>query len=121
MAKPHDEHRYIKLTRKAQRGDKIALKSLAESAAERLRVYVYRLTLADDPTQEIVQETMLEMCRILGKLKDADKFWPWLYGIATNKIHRHHRAERTQKGLAKSKVVRATPAADRPTPGQASG
>jgi len=113
-----DEHGYIELIRKAQRGDKIALNSLAESAAERLRVYVYRLTLADDPTQEIVQETMLEMCRILGKLKDADKFWPWLYGIATNKIHRHHRAERTQKGLAKSRVARATPAADRPTPGQ---
>jgi RNA polymerase sigma-70 factor (ECF subfamily) len=113
-----DERKYIELIRKAQRGDKKALNSLAELAAERLRVYVYRLTLADDLTQEIVQETMLEMCRILGKLKDADKFWPWLYGIATNKIHRHHRTERTQKNLAKSKVAHATLAADGPTPGQ---
>jgi len=113
-----DERKYIELIRKAQRGDKTALNSLAELAAERLRVYVYRLTLADDLTQEIVQETMLEMCRILGKLKDADKFWPWLYGIATNKIHRHHRTERTQKDLAKSKAAHATLTADRPTPGQ---
>ena len=106
-----DEQNYIELIRKAQRGDKRALDRLAELAANRLRVYVYRLTLADDLTQEIVQETMLEMCRILGKLKEADKFWPWLYGIATNKIRRHRRTERTQKSLAKSR-------ADQPTPKQ---
>jgi len=100
---------YIALLKRAQLGDKQSLNRLAELARQRLSVYVYRLTLADDLTQETVQETLLEMCRILGKLKDADKFWPWLYGIATNKIHRHRRTERTQKNLAKSKAAQATP------------
>ncbi len=95
---------YIDLLTKAQNGDKKALNQLARTAAERLRVYVYRLTLAEDLTQDIVQETMLEMCRILGKLKSREKFWPWLYGIATNKIHRHHRKERSLRRLAQSRA-----------------
>jgi len=97
---------YIELLKKAQLGDKQSLNALAELARKRLSVYVYRLTLADDLTQEIVQETLLEMCRILGKLKKPDRFWPWLYGIATNKIRRHHRTERTQRNLAKSSAKR---------------
>lgn len=90
------------LVQQAQLGDKKCLNRLAELARERLQVYVYRLTLTDDLTQEIVQESLLEMCRILGKLKKSDRFWPWLYGIAVNKLHRHHRAERTRARLTKT-------------------
>jgi RNA polymerase sigma-70 factor (ECF subfamily) len=82
----------IELVKKAQRGDRQSLNRIAELSKERLRVFVWRLTLQEDTTQEIVQETLLEMVKILGKLKRADRFWPWLYGIATNKLHRHRRA-----------------------------
>ena len=95
---------YIELVKRAQLGDKQCLDRLAELARERLCVYVYRLTLQDDLTQEIVQETMLEMCKILGKLKRNDRFWPWLYGIAVNKIRRHRRTESTQRKLAMSQA-----------------
>jgi RNA polymerase sigma-70 factor (ECF subfamily) len=91
------ESGYIQLVEQAQLGSEECLSSLAELAGERLRVYVYRLTLKDELTQEIVQESMLEMCRILGKLKRADRFWPWLYGIANNKLRRHHRTEHTRR------------------------
>lgn len=99
---------YIELVTKAQLGDKQSLNRLAELAGHRLSTYVYRLTLQQDLTQEIVQESMLEMCRILGKLKKPDRFWPWLYSIATNKIHRHHRTERTQRKLAHSRAKQFT-------------
>jgi RNA polymerase sigma-70 factor (ECF subfamily) len=46
--------------------------------------------LNDDWAQEIVQESMLEMFKVLGKLENAERFWPWLRGIAFNKIRRHH-------------------------------
>ncbi len=88
---------YIELVRTAQLGDEGSLNRLAESARERLRVYVYRLTLEDEKTEDIVQESMLEMFKVLGKLKKAERFWPWLYGIAINKTHRHHRTERRQR------------------------
>ena len=86
MDRPVNE---IELVEQARQGDKASLNRLAEMARERLRVYVYRLTQKDDLTQEIVQESLLEMCKILGKLQKTDRFWPWLYGIATNKLHRH--------------------------------
>jgi RNA polymerase sigma-70 factor (ECF subfamily) len=96
----------IELIRRAQQGDKQCLEQLAMQARERLRTYVYRLTQRDDLAQEIVQETLLEMCKVLGKLKNNDRFWPWLYGIAVNKLRRHYRTEQTQKRLAVSSAKR---------------
>lgn len=90
----------IELVERAQRGDRQSLNDLAKIARERLRTYVYRLTQKDDLTQEIVQESLLEMCKILGKLQKTDRFWPWLYGIATNKLHRHYRTEKVMKHAA---------------------
>ena len=94
------------LIRRAQQGDRQCLEQLARQARERLRTYVYRMTQRDDLAQEIVQETLLEMCKVLGKLKNNDRFWPWLYGIAVNKLRRHYRTEQTQKRLAVSNAKR---------------
>ncbi|MGE5295013.1 MAG: RNA polymerase sigma factor [Solirubrobacterales bacterium] len=96
----------IELVEQAQRGDRQSLNKLAAIARERLRTYVYRLTQKDDLTQEIVQESLLEMCKILGKLQKTDRFWPWLYGIATNKLHRHYRTEKAMKHAAASEERR---------------
>ena len=91
---------YIELVRKAQLGDKESMNKLAELARERLRVFAYRLTLREDLSQDIVQETMLEMFKVLGKLKRADRFWPWIYTITYNKIRRHWRAEKRHKAVS---------------------
>ncbi len=96
----------IELIRRAQLGDKQCLGQLAQQARERLRTYVYRLTQRDDLAQEIVQESLLEMCKVLGKLNKADRFWPWLYGIAINKLRRHYRTEQKQQRLAVSSEKR---------------
>jgi RNA polymerase sigma-70 factor (ECF subfamily) len=96
----------IELIRRAQNGDRQCLEQLAGQVRERLRTYVYRLTQKDDLAQEIVQETLLEMCKVLGKLKNNDRFWPWLYGIAVNKLRRHYRTEQTQKRLAVASAKR---------------
>jgi RNA polymerase sigma-70 factor (ECF subfamily) len=94
----------IELIRRAQCGDKQCLEQLATQARQRLHTYVYRLTQQDELAQEIVQESLFEMCKVLGKLKSADRFWPWLHGIATNKLRRHYRTERTQRTLAAANV-----------------
>ncbi len=96
----------IDLVRRAQQGDRQSLDQLAQQARERLRTYVYRLTQRDDLAQEIVQESLLEMCRVIGKLKKSDRFWPWLYGIAINKLRRHYRTERTQRRVAFNSVTK---------------
>jgi RNA polymerase sigma-70 factor (ECF subfamily) len=94
------------LVERARRGDRQSLNALAGIARERLRVYVYRLTQQDDLAQEITQESLLEMCKVLGKLQRTDRFWPWLYGIATNKLHRHYRTERALQHAAASEERR---------------
>lgn len=90
----------IELIRRAQCGDRQCLDQLAQQAKERLHTYVYRLTQRDDLTQEIVQESLFEMCKVIGKLRKSDRFWPWLYGIATNKLRRHYRTEQTHRRVA---------------------
>jgi RNA polymerase sigma-70 factor (ECF subfamily) len=94
----------IELIRRAQCGDRQCLGQLAKQARSRLYTYVYRLTQEDDLAQEIVQESLLEMCKVIGKLKKADRFWPWLYGIAVNKLRRHYRTEQTQRKVAISSM-----------------
>jgi len=94
----------IELVRGAQRGDKECLNQLAQQARERLRTYVFRMTQQEDLTQEIVQESLLEMFKVIGKLRKADRFWPWLYGIATNKLRRYYRTESTHRRVAASSV-----------------
>ena len=82
------------LVKQAQLGDKDSLSRLTRLAEERLRVDVYRITLTEDLTHDIVQESLLEMLKILSELKEADKFWPWLYKIALNKVRHHHRKKK---------------------------
>jgi RNA polymerase sigma-70 factor (ECF subfamily) len=103
----------VELVERARRGDRSSLNKLAEMARERLRVYVYRLTQKEDLTQEIVQESLLEMCKILGKLQKTDRFWPWLYGIATNKLHRHYRKEKAMRHAAAAEERRRRPLHER--------
>ncbi len=79
----------LELVRKAQLGDRDSLNRLAETVRVRLHEYVFRLTLQEDLTQDIVQETILEMLRLFGKLRQTDRFWAWLHGIAFNKVRSH--------------------------------
>ena len=78
------------MVKKAQLGDKECLNRLAEAARVRLREYVQRLTLQEDLTEDIVQESILEMFKVFDKLKKADRFWNWLDGIAFNKVRSHY-------------------------------
>ncbi|MBW8040615.1 MAG: sigma-70 family RNA polymerase sigma factor [Planctomycetes bacterium] len=90
---------YIGLVKKAQLGDKECLNRLAEAVRERLYAYVYRNTLADDLTHDIVQESIIKMLEALGELREADQFWPWLNKIALNKIRLHHRKEQQHRTI----------------------
>ncbi|MGB2865444.1 MAG: RNA polymerase sigma factor [Sedimentisphaerales bacterium] len=99
--KEHDE-----LVRKAQLGDKECLNRLAEAARVHLREYVLRLTLREDLTQDIVQESILEMFKVFDKLKRAEKFWSWLDGIAFNKIRSHYGRQWRHKTISLSDIDR---------------
>jgi RNA polymerase sigma-70 factor (ECF subfamily) len=86
----NDDKGYIELVKRARAGDSKSMETLAGLVRGRLYAYVYRMVLEEDLAQDIVQETMLEMFKVLGKLNRADRFWPWLRAIAFSKLRRHH-------------------------------
>jgi RNA polymerase sigma-70 factor (ECF subfamily) len=87
----------VELVRKAQLGDKGSVEELSQLAGERLREDVWRLTLDDELTEDIVQESLLRMLKMLSDLKEANRFWPWLYRIAINMIRQEHRVKMRRK------------------------
>ena len=91
-----EERHYRELVKQARLGDSKSLDNLAALAWGRLYAYVYRMVLDENAAQDIVQESMLEMFRIFGDLDRAESFWPWLRGIAFNRIKRH-RADRQHR------------------------
>src|SRR4030042_3002755 len=100
----HKEH--AELVTKARLGDKECLNRLAEAARVHLREYVLRLTLNEDLTQDIVQESILEMFKVFDKLKRAEKFWSWLDGSAFNKIRSHYGRQWRHKTVSLSDLGR---------------
>ncbi len=97
---------HAELVRKARLGDKECLNRLAEAARVHLREYVLRLTLREDLTQDIVQESILEMFKVFDKLKRTEKFWSWLDGIAFNKIRSHYGRQWRHKTISLSDIDR---------------
>ncbi|MBW8038844.1 MAG: RNA polymerase sigma factor [Planctomycetes bacterium] len=94
---------YIVLVKQARLGSRESLEALAKLVRGRLYAYVYRIVLREHLAQDIVQESMLEMFKVLGKLQREDRFWPWLRGIAFNKIRRHYTEEKHRRAVPVSK------------------
>ena len=101
------------LVRKARTGDKGSLNELADLAGQRLSVYIQRIALRHDVTQDIVQESLIEMFKFLDKLEKEDRFWPWLRKIAINKLHHHYAREKSHRMASISDVEHTIADADR--------
>ncbi|GHH34267.1 RNA polymerase sigma factor [Lentzea cavernae] len=73
--------------------DEAALLELYESTAERLHRYVAR-RVGPDTAQDVVSESFLVLWdQRAGQPYDADSVRAWLYGVATNLLRGHVRAE----------------------------
>jgi RNA polymerase sigma-70 factor (ECF subfamily) len=78
----------------ARAGSRAGMEHLAVAVRERLYPFVLRTTSNYDLTEDIVQETLLAVMLNLGSLRDARKFWPWVYRIAWSKIQDNVRLSR---------------------------
>lgn len=58
----------------------------------RIKTYIFRSTLNQDTTEDLLQEVYCKMFASLGILKYFDSFWPWLYRIASNCINSYYRS-----------------------------
>jgi RNA polymerase sigma-70 factor (ECF subfamily) len=94
----------IDLVRQAQQGHPEARRELVQVVEPRLAEYVGRMILDRDLTTDIVQDTIAEMLKILGNLKDPERFWCWLYAITLNKVRAHYRQRCRHKGTSLSQI-----------------
>ena len=90
----------------AQLGNQASMDRLAELARERLFAYIFRLTLDQHLTQDILQETILFMIQSLNKLEHADQFWHWLFRTALGKVQHHYRELKRRRNIELSEAER---------------
>ena len=87
------------LIHEAKLGNKDSMNRLAELAGERLYAYIYRLTLDQTITQDILQETILFMIQSINQLEHVDHFWGWLFRTAMGKVQHYYRDLKRRKAV----------------------
>ena len=84
----------------AQKGDEKALNQLVGLWYKRIYNYVLKYCCDQDLAKEISQKTFIAMFRNVKKLKDIDRFKPWLYRIATNFCHEEERKKKRSRTVS---------------------
>lgn len=93
----------IRLVKQAQQGDSQALENLVKTLELRLHEYVNRLTLDEELTREIAQDSLTKMIEELPNLRQPEQLWPWLSKIALNKIRRFYRDDGRHQAVHQSR------------------
>jgi RNA polymerase sigma-70 factor (ECF subfamily) len=88
----------LKLIHQAQAGCKESLALLSERIRDDLQAYLYRLTLDTHLTEDLTQETLMEVVKHLATLHlpNTRAFWAWLYKVAFSKVC--HQARKSNTG-----------------------
>lgn len=81
--------------RKAQRGCRESRSLLAQQAKRKVYTFINRMTLDHDLSEDLTQETLLELVRALPRLQltSENGFWSWLYRTALGKVQHHFRRQ----------------------------
>ena len=85
----------IQTIQQAQAGNPHSLSIVAEQVRQKVYTYIYRLTLDYHLTQDLTQETSLEMIKNLPQLKvpHVNGFWGWIFRTALGKVQHHFRPQ----------------------------
>ena len=94
------------LIHEAKLGNKDSMNRLAELAGDRLYAYIYRLTLDQTITQDILQETILFMIQSINQLEHVDHFWGWLFRTAMGNVQHYYRDLKRRKTVELSEDER---------------
>ncbi|MGO9314452.1 MAG: RNA polymerase sigma factor [Syntrophobacteraceae bacterium] len=75
----------------AREGDRNAFEKLIEIHQSEIFRLVYFRTRSRMDSEDLTQDIFMSAFRYLPQLKDSDRFRPWLYRIALNRVHDFHR------------------------------
>jgi RNA polymerase sigma-70 factor (ECF subfamily) len=99
MADIRDNANLGELVRQARSGDRQSMDCLVHLVEGPMRAYLYRLTLDGDLTEDLLQESLLQMIESLRSLEQPDAFRVWLYRTALGKVQHHFRQRRREAKL----------------------
>jgi RNA polymerase sigma-70 factor, ECF subfamily len=106
----------LELIRQAQAGSAEDTSRLTEVAREKVFTYTFRLTFDHHLSQDLTQDTMVEMLRSLSKLQfdSVPAFWAWTYKTALTRVRRHFRPRGSTRpairtGVDLDKLARTLP------------
>ncbi|MGC9195414.1 MAG: RNA polymerase sigma factor [Syntrophobacteraceae bacterium] len=79
------------LVEQAKEGDRNAFEKLIALHQDEIFRLVFFRTRSKSDSEDLTQDIFLSAFRYLPQLKDSDRFRPWLYRIAINRVHDFHR------------------------------
>jgi RNA polymerase sigma-70 factor (ECF subfamily) len=82
------------LAEKARNGDRSAFETLVGLFHGEVFRMVYYRTRSRMDAEDLTQDIFLSAYKNLGSLKDLERFRPWLFRIAVNRVHDFHRRKR---------------------------
>jgi len=94
------------LIHEAKLGNKISIDRLSELVRDRLYAYIFRLTLDQNLTADLVQEMIIFMIQSINQLEHVDNFWGWLFRTALGKVQHHYRDQKRRKAIELSDAER---------------
>jgi RNA polymerase sigma-70 factor (ECF subfamily) len=101
------------LIREARSGSRDSAGHLAVMVRQRLYPFVLRTILDHDAAEDIVQDTLLSVLLHLDRLRESEKFWPWVFRISLSKIRDNMRRHRLHSS-GKATVAHERRGQDRP-------
>ena len=116
MTSPHEvSARLPALAARAQLGNRAALEELLHCMQEPLRAHITSIVGDSDIAADVLQESLLLICRHLGKVSDTRWVRAWAYRIATREAVRVARKSRNRLFESiDSMSPDSRPVADRP-------
>jgi RNA polymerase sigma-70 factor, ECF subfamily len=85
----------VTLVERARGGDNAAFRELVELEADRCFAIAYRIVRDRERAHDAVQQALLLAWRDLPKLRDANRFEPWLYRLLIRACWQERRHVRT--------------------------
>ncbi len=79
------------LVERAKGGDSLAFEKLMELHQDEIFRLVFFRTRSRMDSEDLTQDIFMSAFRYLPQLKESDRFRPWLYRIALNRVHDFHR------------------------------
>jgi RNA polymerase sigma-70 factor (ECF subfamily) len=92
------------LVEQARGGDPQKLDALARLVQERVYPYLRRVTLDEHKAEDLTQETVFAVLKSLTGFGQAERFWPWVFTIATNFVRQHFRVQSRHRTVSMSRV-----------------